>query len=63
MAPWKVRDVQGIKAEMPKWMAKEACTWIRDVYSCIINDMPYGWCANWIKPLHKGRYVNNVDNF
>ena len=26
------------------------------------NGMPYDWNINWIKPLHKGGDVNNVNN-
>ena len=25
--------------------------------------MPYDWTTNWIKPLHKGGDVNNINNY
>ena len=25
--------------------------------------MPYDWTVNWIKPLHKGKDINNVNNY
>ena len=27
------------------------------------HGMPYNWTTNWIKPLHKGVDVNNVNNY
>ena len=37
---------------MLKWRGKEAHVW-----------MPYDWTTNWIKPLHKGGDVNNVNSY
>ena len=60
----KARDLQCIKAEMLKWTRKDAHVWINDMfYHVFQHGMPYNWTTNWIKPLHKGGDVNNVNNY
>ena len=57
-------SIKCIKAEMLKWAGKEACVWISDMFNdALQHGMPYDWTTNWIKPLHKGGDVNNVNNY
>jgi hypothetical protein len=49
---------------MLKWTGKEAHIWICDMFNdALQHGMPYDWTTNWIKPLHKGGDVNNVNNY
>ena len=45
-------------------MGKEARVWISDMFNhASQHGMPYDLTTNWIKPLHKGGDVNNVNNY
>ena len=45
---------------MLKWMGEEAHAWMSNIFSYVLqHDMP----CDWIKPLHKGGDVNNVNNY
>ncbi|RYA40130.1 hypothetical protein, partial [Enterobacter cloacae complex sp. GF14B] len=49
---------------MIKWTSKKTRYWIRDMFNLALqHGMPHDWSANWIKPLHKGGDVNNVNNY
>ena len=49
---------------MLKWTGKEANAWIKDIFNhALQHGMLYDWTTNWIKPLHKGGDVNNVNNY
>ena len=49
---------------MLKWMGKEGHAWISDRFNHALQRcMSYSWTTNWIKPLHKGGDVNNVNNY
>ena len=64
MATRKARDLQGIKAKMLNWTTMEAHTWICNMLNLAIqHGMPNDLNMNWIKPLHKGGDVNNVNNY
>ena len=48
---------------MLKWMGKEAHVWINDMFNhALQHGIAYDWTTNWIKPLHKGGDINNVNN-
>lgn len=60
----KAGDLQGMKPEMLKWTGKETYGWICDMFNLALqHGMPHDWTTNWIKPLHKGGDVNNVNNY
>ena len=60
----KASDLQCIKVEMLKLTGKEAHAWIKHMFNhALQHGMPYDRNTNWIKPLHKGGYVNNVNNY
>ena len=41
---------------------KETHVRISDMFNdALQHGMPYDWTTNWIKPLHKGGDVNNVN--
>ena len=49
---------------MLKWAGKEAHVQIRDMFNdALQHGMSYDWTTNWIKPLHRGGDVNNVNNY
>ena len=49
---------------MLKWTGKEAHIWISDMFNdALQHRMSYNWTTNWIKPLHKGGDINNVNNY
>ena len=49
---------------MLQWTGKKAHTWITDIFNhALQHDMSYPWTINWINLLHKGGYVNNVNNY
>ena len=49
---------------MLKWMGKEAHSWINDMFNrALQHGMSYDWTTTWIKPLHKGGDVNNINNY
>ena len=55
----KIGDPQCVTVEKPKWTGKETHAQINDVFN---HGLPYNWNTNWIKPVHKGRDVNNINN-
>ena len=58
----KASDLQCIKVEMLKWAGKEAHVWISDMFNdALQHGMQYDWTTNWIKLLHKGGDINNVN--
>ena len=64
MASRKASDLQCIKAEMLKCTGQEAHVWISYMFNhALQHGMSYDWTTNWIKPLHKGGDVNNVNNY
>ena len=49
---------------MLKWIGKEAHIWICDMFNdALQHGMPYDSTTSWIKPIHKGGDVNNVNNY
>ena len=49
---------------MLKRTRKEVHAWISDMFNHTLqHGIPYDSTTNWIKPLHKGGDVNNVDNY
>ena len=49
---------------MLKWTGSEAHVWISDMFNhALQHGMLFDWTTNWIKPLHKGEYVNNANNY
>lgn len=64
LATRKAGDLQGVKAEMLKWTSDKTHYWICDMFNLTLQQgMPNDWSTNWIKPLHKGGDVNNVNNY
>ncbi|MCO5568058.1 hypothetical protein L7F22_021753 [Adiantum nelumboides] len=64
LATRKAGDLQGFKSEMLKWTKEETHSWIYDMFNLALqHGMPHDWSTNWIKPLHKGRDANNVNNY
>ena len=64
LASRKASDLQCIKVEMLKWTGKEAHAWISDMFNhALQHDMPLEWTTNWIKPLHKGGDIYNVNDY
>ena len=42
----------------------DAHAWINDMFNhALRHGMSYYWTTNWIKPLHKGGDVNNVNSY
>ena len=42
----------------------DAHAWINDMFNhALRHGMSYYWTTNWIKPLHKGGDINNVNNY
>ena len=53
-----------MKAEMLKWTREKMRYWICDMFNLALqHGMVHDWDTNWIKPLHKGGDVNNVNNY
>ena len=49
---------------MLKWTGKEAHAWISDIFNnALQHGTSYDCTTNWIKPLHKGENVNNINNY
>ena len=49
---------------MLKWTREKMPYWICNMFNLALQyGMAHGWGMNQIKPLHKGGYANNVNNY
>ena len=64
LATHKARHLQGIKPKIIKWTRETSNHWMCDMFNLALrHGMPQDWSSNWVKPLHKGGDVMNVNNY